>query len=70
MKLEPEMNCKQPFGKDTGRRKLDTQETGKQEKSDLVLRKGWRSGDAYMYMWGLHADLFLVVDYSFLQQCR
>lgn len=64
MKLESEMNCKQPFARDMGSRELDVQEIEKQEKSNLVLRKSWWRGGAYTYVRGLHADVFLVLDFS------
>lgn len=65
MKPESGMNCKQPFARDTGSRELelDTQEIEKQEKSNLVLRKGWWSGGTRTQVWGLHGDVFLVLDF-------
>lgn len=62
MKLEFEMNNKQSFARDVGSRKLDTWETEKQE-SNLVLRKCWWVGGVDAYVWGLHADVFLVVGF-------
>lgn len=74
MKLKSEMNCKQPFARDTGSRELDAQEIEKQGKNPIWFSEkvGGMLG-ACTYVWRLHADVFLVLDFFlsfFLQQGR